>query len=309
MGEEAFDGIFMEIAGRSGGLDPLLRNFFGFLNRRTDLYTMFDPSDPVVAKNPPKSGFPKGEAEEMVVRAFRSFSFSEYHDDGSSSSSGKIVDDEQRQHKNVKPTLSTRGLQHETQQLEGKNPSGDESKDAAIEQYSGGGNNLGRPLMSERGKQVPRGNGGIGDGYYWTQTMEEATLYIAVPSSTRGKDVDCTIGRMAIRVGLKGFPKPIIDGVLPEPVASQGSMWQVDGDTIVVTLEKVHQNWWSCIIEGGPEIDTTLVDNTKRIGDFNTATQAEIQKIMFDKKQVSEGLPTSDELLKKMRTKVNNVNK
>eukprot|EP01084_Bolivina_argentea_P251548 421923_1 len=155
--------------------------------------------------------------------------------------------------------------------------------------------------MSERGKQVPRGNGGVGDGYYWTQTMEDATLYIGVPSAIRGKDVDCAIGRTAIRVGLKGFPKPIIEGVLPEAIASEGSMWQVDGDTIVVTLEKVRQNWWSCIVEGAPELDITLVDSAKNVGDFDNETQAAIQKIMFDQKQVRKALPTSDELLK-MRT-------
>ncbi len=289
--EKAYDQIFMEIAGRSGGLDPLLRSFFGFLNRRTDLYTVFDPSDPMVVKNPPISGFPKGVAEKMVVKAFRSFYFNEYYN----SSHGKVID-RQRQHENVKPTSKTE--QHVAQQVEGKEPS-EKLKDAATAQCSGG--NLGRPLMSERGKQMPRGNGGVGDGYYWTQTMEDATLYIGVPSAIRGKDVDCAIGRTAIRVGLKGFPKPIIEGVLPEAIASEGSMWQVDGDTIVVTLEKVRQNWWSCIVEGAPELDITLVDSAKNVGDFDNETQAAIQKIMFDQKQVRKALPTSDELLK-MRT-------
>ncbi len=293
MGDEhVYDNIFTEIAGRSGGLDPLLRCFFGFLNRRTDLYTVFDPSDPMVVKNPPKSGFPKGEAEEMVVRAFRSFTFNEYYN---SSSHAKVVDREQ-QHENVKPTSTKR--QSVTQQLEGKKPSDDESKDAATAQFSSSGN-LWRPFMSERGKQVPRGNGGTCNGYYWTQTLEDATLYVFVPSATRGKDVDCAIGRTAIRVGLKGFPKPIVEGVLPEAVTSEGSMWQVDGDTIVVTLEKVRQTWWPCIIEDEPEIDTTLVDSSKNISEFDDATQAAIRKIMFDQKQVREGLPTSDELLKK----------
>ncbi len=196
--------IFLEITGRSGGLDPLLRSFFGFLNRRTDLYTVFDPSDPMVVKNPPVSGFPKGVAEKMVVREFQSFSFNEYYD----SSHRKVVD-RQRQHANVKPTSKTE--QHIAQQVEGKKPS-DELKDAATAQRSGG--NLWRPLISERGKQVPRGNGGVGDGYYWTQTMEDATLYIGVPSASRGKDVDCAIGRAVIRVGLKGLPKPIIEGYI-----------------------------------------------------------------------------------------------
>ncbi len=90
-------------------------------------------------------------------------------------------------------------------------------------------------------------------------------------------------------------------GILPEAIASERSMWQVDGDTIVVTLEKVRQNWWSCIVEGGPEIDTTLVDSAKNVGDFDNETQAAIQKTMFNQKQVRKGLPTSDELLK-MRT-------
>jgi len=37
-----FDTLFMEIAGRSGGLEKLLELFFGFLHRRTDFYITLD---------------------------------------------------------------------------------------------------------------------------------------------------------------------------------------------------------------------------------------------------------------------------
>ncbi|EOD41734.1 hypothetical protein EMIHUDRAFT_447450 [Emiliania huxleyi CCMP1516] len=39
MDDERFDGMYMNMAGQLGGIDPLLDGFFGFLRRKTDFFT------------------------------------------------------------------------------------------------------------------------------------------------------------------------------------------------------------------------------------------------------------------------------
>ena len=50
-------------------------------------------------------------------------------------------------------------------------------------------------------------NGGVSAGYRWSQTISEIVLYINVGGGhgrlLKGKDIDCSIARRHIRVGLK----------------------------------------------------------------------------------------------------------
>ena len=68
--DRPLDGLFMTAAQRSGGIQPLLNEFFSFLHRRTDFY--------VVDSNPRRPmGFAPGVAEQMV-RSVGSLAFFEY---------------------------------------------------------------------------------------------------------------------------------------------------------------------------------------------------------------------------------------
>ena len=55
----------MELAQRSGGLEPMLDAVFSFMKRKTDLYVEQGPGDRV--------GFPPGEAQKIVLRCFSKF--------------------------------------------------------------------------------------------------------------------------------------------------------------------------------------------------------------------------------------------
>ena len=56
----------------NGDLRQLLKAFFSFLNRRTDFYLVPHPED-VEGGRPSKMGFKEGDAEKMLLAAFRQF--------------------------------------------------------------------------------------------------------------------------------------------------------------------------------------------------------------------------------------------
>ncbi len=54
------------------------------------------------------------------------------------------------------------------------------------------------------------GFGASNERYSWSQTIHDVTLIIPVPSSTKGKNVDCCIEPNHLRVGLRGTT-PVLD--------------------------------------------------------------------------------------------------
>ena len=121
------------------------------------------------------------------------------------------------------------------------------------------------PRLTEEGKQVPIGNGGICSNYYWTQTLNDATVYIDIPSGKRGKDIVCSIRPKKLYVELRG-EEVFIDGELEDLICQDDSVWTLLSGQIpqiVITLEKSRKTWWKHIIIGHPEIDTTKVCTVK----------------------------------------------
>ena len=64
MSDGEFDQLFMQVAGKSGGIDPLLREFFSFLHRKTDFYVQYSLQEGKVERT---MGFPEGAAEAMLI--------------------------------------------------------------------------------------------------------------------------------------------------------------------------------------------------------------------------------------------------
>lgn len=144
----------------------------------------------------------------------------------------------------------------------------------------------------------PNSGGGYDfERYNFTQTLSGLDVYIPLQAGLKSKDVDIKITSSGLKVGLRGAPA-VLDGKLHDKVKVEDSTWTlVDNKLVHVYLEKLEkQKWWSCVISGEPEIDTKLVvpENSK-LSDLDGDVRQTVEKMMFDQRQKSMGLPTSDE--------------
>ncbi|PSS32309.1 Protein BOBBER like [Actinidia chinensis var. chinensis] len=154
---------------------------------------------------------------------------------------------------------------------------------------------------TSEGKRAPNKGNGLDMGKYsWGQSLQEVTINIPVPPGTKSRFITCEIKKNHLKVGLKGQP-PIIDGELFQSVKVEDCFWSLeDQKSISVLLTKQNQmDWWKSLVKGDPEIDTQKVEpETSKLSDLDSETRSTVEKMMFDQRQKSMGLPTSDELQK-----------
>jgi hypothetical protein len=149
----------------------------------------------------------------------------------------------------------------------------------------------------------PIGNGGqVPEKYVWTQTLSEVSLTIPVPDNTRGKDLNVTIGRNHLKVGMRGGTKIwIVDAPLTKTVIVDDSFWTVeDGSRLVINLQKLGQmEWWDSVCQDDPKIDVRKIQpENSNLGDLDGETRKTVEKMMFDQRQKALGLPSSEEQAK-----------
>ncbi|XP_015878468.2 protein BOBBER 1 [Ziziphus jujuba] len=153
----------------------------------------------------------------------------------------------------------------------------------------------------DSGARVPnRGNGLDLEKYSWTQTLQEVTVIIPVPPGTKARFIVCEIKKKHLKVGLKGQP-PIIEGELFRPIKPDDSYWSLEDQSAVSILLTKHDQleWWKSLVKGDPEIDTQKVEpESSKLSDLDPETRQTVEKMMFDQRQKSMGLPTSDEMQK-----------
>ncbi|CAI9097912.1 OLC1v1034431C1 [Oldenlandia corymbosa var. corymbosa] len=178
-----------------------------------------------------------------------------------------------------------------------------------------------QPEESLRAEEKPerrppnKENGLDMENYSWGQSLQEVTINVAVPAGTKARFVACEIKKNRIKVGLKN-QTPILEGELFGSIKPEDSFWSLEDQKMVsILLTKLDRmNWWKCLTKGGAEIDTQKVEpETSRLSDLDSETRAAVEKMMFDQRQKSMGLPTSQEienqeLMKKFGTQFPGLN-
>lgn len=147
------------------------------------------------------------------------------------------------------------------------------------------------------------GNGGTEPGkYVWTQTLSEVNVTVPLPENTRGKDLNVTIARTSLKVGMKKDKGEfIINAPMTKPVIVDDSFWTVeDGNRLVINLQKSNQmEWWDSVCQGHKAIDIKKINpENSSLGDLDGETRKTVEKMMFDQRQKAMGLPSSDEQTK-----------
>jgi len=300
MDEARYDDLLLTIAGQCGGIRPLLRTFFSFLKRRTDFYVVFE------AGASASMGFPPGAAERMLLEEFRRNPMKPLEAEqqetrslkkkqprpaaAAAAAAGAAAGGEPlgqpRQGREAGGGEQRRPRAPPGPTEDGAGPPGVLDAEAKTGGATSAAVGAGRAAegdgrdaaataaqpkppgvrYTDDGKQIPIGNGGIAEGYTWTQTLYETTVYIELPGSVTSRDVAATFQARSVNLRLKSG-QVLLEGELDGTVRSDDCMWTLESSTmadapsrtLVVTFDKAVQTWWRSVIKGHPEIDTTKV--------------------------------------------------
>jgi hypothetical protein len=167
---------------------------------------------------------------------------------------------------------------------------------------------------------VPSGRYQAGAHHYLcaAHVQEKRHSHRAICAGTRAKQLSVTIAKDRLQVGLKGA-EPIVHGPLHKAIkpSEEESYWTLeDNKEVTIFLQKVprpcrpvrwyaintpapqanEMEWWKCVIQGDPEIDTQLVEpENSKLDDLDGETRQTVEKMMYDQRQKALGLPTSED--------------
>jgi len=298
-GEDRFDGLFLNVAQNAGGIDGIFDAFFGFLLRKTDFFTGHE--DLVKAEKIVLSSFKKYGAQSVSQReAIKKDRIQKDLEKKQREAAQKQKDIEAYEARQAQKSSKIEEVSMDeplgVQANDMTKEKEDELKKKAQEAIDKA-EEVKEEDDDEKGLTPNSGNGGSTDLYSWTQTLTTVDLIIPVKPGTKSRDIACTIKTNAFKIGLKGEP-PILDGKFHDKIKPDDTTWMlVDNKAVHVSIEKfADMKWWSCVLEGEPEINCRKINpENSKLSDLDGETRSTVEKMMFDQRQKSAGLPTSDQ--------------
>eukprot|EP00928_Gymnodinium_smaydae_P046766 TRINITY_DN31183_c0_g1_i1.p1 TRINITY_DN31183_c0_g1~~TRINITY_DN31183_c0_g1_i1.p1 ORF type:complete len:392 (-),score=122.17 TRINITY_DN31183_c0_g1_i1:216-1391(-) len=323
MADGRFDDLLLGMASKHKNVEELSYSILSFFERRTDLFhVMESPTEPM--------GFGPGVAEKMVMKQFGFFQAryfaraqpyflggtAEPEPDGSGAAAGSSssasasasacdadsgAGDAAAGGRKAAgagsggyPAASSAAVASTASAAPGPAASAGAASSAADGAAASGEDGGALPESTRKMmRHISTWNGAVTDKYYWSQSLAEVTLEVEV-EPCRAKDVKVDL--TATRLSIKCMGKTVLEGKLHEKIFNEDSIWHLDENRVVLVVEKQRQTWWKCVLEGDEEIDTTKVESTRAMYEYDGETQGAIRKIMFDQNQKAMGKPTSDQL-------------
>lgn len=292
--QERFDSILLALAEQHpGGVPDLLGTLAAFLARKTDFFVGGEDGDwqrMLIGKfdehaKKARAIHNKKKAEKAAEEKRRVEAKARKEREASQSASVTEVTDEEAARIEA--------------EIKGTKPS-PSSADAGVSKFIEVDANSADKENDEKDKDKLQPNAGNGcnlENYRWTQTLEEVELRVPLNVTVRSRDVNVKIGRNTLVCGVKGQPS-IIDGKLCAEVKMEESMWVLqDGNTIVITFEKINKmQWWDRLVITDTPIATRKINpESSKLSDLDGETKGLVEKMMFDQRQKELGLPTSEE--------------
>ena len=294
-----FDDLLNTVITQKGqGIYGFFDVMFSFLYRRTDFFYEMAPGE--------NMGFFPTQAEAIVCGYFRKYQQLHYKERVPKRNiDPKVIEEymKSKENKNKEKKEVIDKINKESKEKkEEKNEQKKEEKKKSNEKNIESTNPINMKKEEIKGPvenkptSISTYNGDKCDDYNWSQGVGDVTIQFTLKEKINKKmlKVDMTVNHLKIEI--KGMDKPLIDADFCEKIIPDDSNWSIeDGQSIIFFLEKASEIIWKSAFKGGKEIDTKTVDNSKRIEEFDSETQAALNKIVYEQNRKRNGLPTTEE--------------
>ena len=227
MGDERFDGLFMNAVQQSQGIDNFFDNLFGFMRRKTDFFTLEDKSKTMVVahlERHAKAFADDKVRHEMIARKKAQVAAEAQAKVDAAAAAHKNVQEEKEASDQCMEVTDEEAALIEAQEKakkEGKpipeaKPA-EEKKEGADEDEDD----------ESKGAKPNASNGGTCEKYNWGQTLDEVTVNVDLPEGTTGKMMNIVMTTKKLSVKIKGGAT-IMDGELFKAIKCDDSIWCIE---------------------------------------------------------------------------------